>query len=250
MKITLIASDLDKTLMKRTENRLSNVIEQDIKAALNAGTEFAVISGRDYPSLKKVFASVADRIYFVGCCGALCVKDGKLLSSHPVSFDNIFKAMQVSKNCKRNLVLCGKDNIYVCGDEIFKQKIRSLYGNDALFVTSPSEIKENIYKISFYFENTQNTPAGFDVTPFGLRNFYRRNGWCEYINRFASKGAALQDLQFRLGVTKAETIGAGDEVENDTDMLLRCGKAFAATPELAKATEATLFSDPHTIFGG
>ena len=248
MKIKLIASDLDKTLMKRAETRVSSVIENDIKAALNNGTEFAVISGRDYISLRNVFDSVASRIYFVGCCGALCVKDGKLLSSHPVSFDHVFQAMQVAKAKKTNLVLCGKDKIYACGDEAFKQKILSAYGSDAVFVTASSEIKENIYKLSFYSENTEITPLGFDVTPFGLRNFYRNNGWCEYINRFASKGAALQDLQFRLGVTKAETVGAGDEVENDADMLLRCGKAFAATPDLANATGAVLFGDPRDIF--
>ena len=93
MKIKLIASDLDKTLMKRTEARISPTVEQDIKSALNSGTEFAVVSGRDYISLRKALASVENGIYFIGCCGAMCVKDGKLLSSHPVSFDHVFQAM-------------------------------------------------------------------------------------------------------------------------------------------------------------
>ena len=91
--IKLIASDLDKTLMQRTESRLSPTVENDIKAALNRGVQFAVISGRDYPSLRKVFASVADRIYFVGCCGALCVKDGKLLSTSTV--DDVWTKMWI-----------------------------------------------------------------------------------------------------------------------------------------------------------
>jgi HAD superfamily hydrolase (TIGR01484 family) len=249
--IKLIASDLDKTLMQRTESRLSPTVENDIKAALNRGVQFAVISGRDYPSLRKVFASVADRIYFVGCCGALCVKGGKLLSSHPVSFDHVLQAMQIASVQHKNLVLCGKEKVYVYGSEAFKQKVQSLYGSDAVTEgVVPSKIKENIYKLSFYSYDTENTPTGFNVTPFGLRIFYQKNGWCEYINRFAGKGESLQDLQFRLGVTKAETVGAGDELENDLGLLLHCGVAFSATPELAAAaTGATLFTDPHVIFG-
>lgn len=247
--IKLIASDLDKTLIKRTESRISPIIESDIKAALNRGVQFAVVSGRDYPSLRRVFASVADRIYFVGCCGALCVKGGKLLSSHPVSAEHVLQAFHVASAMHKNLVLCGIEKVYVYGDVAFKQKVRDLYGIDAVTENVlPSKIKENIYKLSFYSDNTENTPCGFDVTPFGLRIFYQKNGWCEYINRFAGKGESLQDLQFRLGVTKAETVGAGDELENDLGLLLHCGAAFSATPELADAAAATLFTDPHVIF--
>ncbi|MBE6610055.1 MAG: HAD-IIB family hydrolase [Ruminococcaceae bacterium] len=248
--IKLIASDLDKTLMQRTESCLSSTVESDIKAALNRGVQFAVVSGRDYPSLKRVFASVADRIYFVGCCGALCVKGGKLLSSHPVSADHVLQALHVAGAMKKNLVLCGIEKVYVYGSDAFKQKVRGLYGDDAVTENVlPSRIKENIYKLSFYSYDTENTPSGFDVTPFGLRIFYQKNGWCEYINRFAGKGEALQDLQFRLGVTKAETVGAGDELDNDYGLLIHSGVAFAATPDLASATGATLFTDPHVIFG-
>ena len=249
MNTKLIASDLDKTLLPSGEDHLSPAVENDIKAALNRGIQFAVVSGRDYLSLRKTFASVADRIYFVGCCGALCVKGGKLLSSHPIAAEHVLQALRIASSERKNLVLCGMDKVYVYGDSAFKRKVSDLYGSDAVTdCHTPSSIKENIYKLSFYSENAENSHCGFDVTPFGLRIFYQKNGWCEYINRFVGKGEALQDLQFRLGVTKSETVGAGDELDNDLGLLSRCGTAFAASPDLASATGAVLFNDPHVIF--
>lgn len=241
--IKLIASDLDGTLMKREENALSSKVEGKIKTVLNKGKVFAVISGRDYASLRKVFASVEDKIYFVCCGGSLCIKNGKPLYSRPVSRDNVTSAVRIAQVEGENLVLSGQSCVYVIGSDNFKERITEMYGFDAIPITQINEVREEIYKISFF---SKNNDLGFDTTPFGLKVFYHKNGWCEYINRFAGKGEALSDMQCRLGVTKAETAALGDE-ESDIGMLMKAGKAFAAKPEIAQRAGAQHFEQPEKV---
>ena len=241
--IKLYACDLDGTLLPRGQKRLSAAIENKIKAVLADGAFFAVVSGRDYCSLKRVLDFSADGIYYFCCGGSVCVKGGKVLYSKPVSADAVITAIKAAKNKGVGLVLSGADKVYVYGSEEFYGFIRTLYGDDAVKIACNRGVDGNVYKISFFGSDGRTV----EPSSLGLRQFYNRNGWEEYISAISDKGAALSDLMMRLSVLKSEVASAGDDM-GDLPMLKRSGRAYAFTAELASALGIGVTHDPTEIF--
>ncbi len=62
---SLIASDIDGTLIPEEETVISESVHRQVRAAWDAGWLFVAASGRQYPSLRALFAPVADKMAFV-----------------------------------------------------------------------------------------------------------------------------------------------------------------------------------------
>lgn len=230
--IKLIASDLDGTLLKRSESLVSEQTKTAVLSALASGKEFAVISGRDVPSLKRVFGFAADKVFYVGCNGAVCVKKDKVIYSRPVSDISVLKAFRYAKESDKNLVLCAADTVYVCGTQGFYSQVSPLYGEgETIAINNTSEIKKPIYKISFF---TAYGEPKVDFSDFSVRLSYCKNGWTEYVSRFATKGGALTALQSHLGILKTSTASLGDSRE-DSEMFRHSAISFAFDKEAEEA---------------
>jgi hydroxymethylpyrimidine pyrophosphatase-like HAD family hydrolase len=243
--IKLIACDLDGTLLPKGEKRLAAEVERDIKAFISAGGKFAVVSGRDYPSLMRVFDFRSDEIYYVCCGGSVCIKGGKTLYSKPVSAESVIAAIKAAKNNGKGLVLCSDKVVYVYGSADFVAYVKRLYGDDAVEIHCNRGVLLPVYKISFFGETEKKS---LEPNAVGLKLFYNRNGWEEYVSRIAGKMEAFSDLRMRLGILASETVAAGDDL-CDVGMLSRAGRAYAFTPEAADAAGAEYVTDPHRIFG-
>ena len=135
------------------------------------------------------------------------------------------------------------DKVYVYGSEEFYGFIRTLYGDDAVKIACNRGVDGNVYKISFFGSDGRTV----EPSSLGLRQFYNRNGWEEYISAISDKGAALSDLMMRLSVLKSEVASAGDDM-SDLPMLKRSGRAYAFTGELASALGIGVTHDPTEIF--
>ena len=230
--ITLIASDLDGTLLANREEAIPEKTRLAIMSAVASGISFAVISGRDVPSLKKILSFAGDKPYYIGCNGSVCVKDGKVLYSRPISDSVILKALTYAKNSGRNVVFCAADTVYVSGMDCFKRHVTSLYGEGSVVpVSITPDIKSPIYKISFFTPKGSEKP---EFSDFGGRCSYDKHGWTEYVNRFANKGGALALLESRTGALKQNTASLGDSTE-DSEMFNYSVLAFAFGDEAEKA---------------
>ena len=230
--IKLIASDLDGTLIKRKESEITEETKTAIMSVFSSARDFAVISGRDILSLKKIFSFAGNNPYYIGCNGSVCVKDGKVLYSRPVPDGAVIKALTYAKTQGKNVVFCAADTIYVCGMYCFKKYVSSLYGDaDTVSVSTTPDIKKPIYKISFF---TPKGEPGPDFSDFGVRLSYDKNGWTEFVNRFANKGGALTALQSRTGALKSNTASLGDS-RDDSDMFAYSALAFALGEEAENA---------------
>lgn len=243
--IKLIATDLDGTLLPRGESRISAEVENAIKTALNKGVKVAVITGRSYPSLRVPFPIESEEIYCYCCGGAVGIKGGKTHYSKPVGAENVILALKTAREKGVSVMLSGDTEVYIYGDEngCYDELCRRHGG--ATKITCMTQVKRPIYKISFL--GVEGEPI-FERVPNGLKLWYARNGLEEYINRFASKGAALSDLMMRTGALASETLAAGDVVSDDADMLKKAGKRIAFSPELARETDAILTDVPLEIF--
>jgi len=72
MDIRLVCSDIDGTLLQYGKKELEGEIFDQIRALHQRGIWFCPASGRQYTSLRKLFAPVAD------CCVFICENGGKI----------------------------------------------------------------------------------------------------------------------------------------------------------------------------
>ncbi len=243
--IKLIACDLDGTLLPKGEKRLTAEVENAVKACINKGIKFALITGRDYPSATQVVDFMHRDIYFMCCGGAVGLRGGKVVYSKPVSAENVILTFKAVKKSGKDATFCSDKCIYAFGSKKFTEEIKAQYGDGAEIISEISEIKGNIYKISVFGDEKCSV---FDTVPHGMRCWYKRGGLEEYINRFAGKAQALGDLMMREGAFAGEVLCAGDEIQGDGEMLKKAGNAVSTNPQTAKACGVPYVSTPMGIF--
>ena len=79
MDIRLVCSDIDGTLLQYGKKELEGEIFDQIRALHQRGIWFCPASGRQYTSLRKLFAPVAD------CCVFICENGGTILKKNSAS---------------------------------------------------------------------------------------------------------------------------------------------------------------------
>ena len=85
--IKAIISDVDGTLLKNGVTRIDNEVFVTIKELLNRGVIFAVASGRQYPSLKKLFAPVWQDVFFICENGGVMMKNDNFVSQREMDHE-------------------------------------------------------------------------------------------------------------------------------------------------------------------
>lgn len=84
MGIRLVCSDLDGTLLQYGKKELEGEIFDQIRALHDRGILFCPASGRQYTSLRKLFAPVADCCIFLCENGGVIYKDELCIAKNPM----------------------------------------------------------------------------------------------------------------------------------------------------------------------
>ena len=84
MGIRLVCSDLDGTLLQYGKKELEGEIFDQIRALHDQGIPFCPASGRQYTSLRKLFAPVADCCIFLCENGGVIYKDELCIAKNPM----------------------------------------------------------------------------------------------------------------------------------------------------------------------
>ena len=118
----LIASDIDGTLLRNGETRLPEVIFPLIRRLRETGILFCPASGRQYHSLRSLFAPVADDLCYLCENGAVIYGPGTE-SSAPVLSKTVIDRATALELTKDMLTLSGcdplvsgKNTTYVCSE--------------------------------------------------------------------------------------------------------------------------------------
>ncbi len=230
--IKLIATDIDGKLVKESTSEIYPEILEAIRAWTDAGNYFCVASGRQYYSIRHMFAQVADRIIYLAENGAH-IRFGE---------EDI-----LVQNMKREYV-----------EEIMEQ-IRSYYGecdtvvsttNGSLLETRNQEFLDffvkgyknkyrvvedvlaedaEIMKIAIYHKESIRELGEKVLIPAWqdkVKTCMAGEEWVDFMDASVDKGNALQVLQKHLGVTKEETMAFGDN-DNDIGLLQAAGESYA-----------------------
>ncbi|MGW0945305.1 Cof-type HAD-IIB family hydrolase [Streptomyces sp. NPDC002623] len=240
--IRLVVTDMDGTLLD-DDKQVPDGLWEVLARLRERGVLFSPASGRQYASLEREFAAVADGMVFIAENGTYVVRDGEELSSDPLEPGVVGRLVDAVRRLAAGgvdvgAVVCGKRSAYVeRADEAFLAEVRKYYLRHQV-VEDVADVDDEVIKVALFdFGPAERTTAPA-LAPFADTHQVVVSGehWVDVMNRTANKGAALRRLQRELGITPAQTLVFGDYL-NDLEMLDAAEWSFAmanAHPEVVR----------------
>lgn len=228
--IRLIASDIDGTLLQKGDRGIPEEIFRQIRRLRDKGILFCPASGRQYQSLRQLFAPVADRIPFLCENGAVVYGPGDPGPVWSKTEMNRSLAEALSREIMAlpgvEVLISGANTSYLCLKKPeFEEYIRWFTGNNIRSLAGPEEVPEGIVKVSAY------CPGVIEETRAALcprwENHFRAavagEAWLDFT--LADKGAGLKQLCQRLEIPLDQVMAFGDNF-NDLPMLSLVGHPY------------------------
>ncbi|GCD11947.1 Cof-type HAD-IIB family hydrolase [Clostridium tagluense] len=227
--IKLIATDMDGTLLNDNGNinekifDLINILnEKDIK--------FVAASGRFYSQLQKNFEKVNTDMIFIAHNGALVKNNkGKALYENIINKEEINHVIDLNPELGEQLLLAGENEAYIVNPSEDMLNTFTLFGVPAVILKSFSEIKNPIYKITYYMASGVN-PSIVNYMKENLSDklefVVSGDKWVDIMNKGVSKGNAIKILQEKFKINQSNTMVFGDYY-NDLTMFKAAHYSYA-----------------------
>ena len=237
--IRLVASDIDGTLLQGDTKTLPEALFPLIRRLAQQGIAFCAASGRQYTSLRRLFAPVADEIYYLCENGAIVYGKGE---TAPVlgktAMDRALAEQLIGEIVARpecEVLISGANISYLMpkAQEVVTH-IRDFTGNNIALIQNPGEIQEEIIKVSaFCVPDTRKIEA--ELAPKWNRHFRGAVAGLQWLDfTLADKGVGIRTLCQSLNILPEEVMAFGDNF-NDLPMLEAAGCPYImdnAAPEL------------------
>jgi len=235
--IRLIASDIDGTLLPAGRTAISPAVLEQIRRLGQKGVRFCPASGRQYHSMRTLFAPVADELVYLCENGAVLFEKGNVIGKTGMDWDTaiaLSNDILALPNCE--VLISGENMSYVVPKKVdMAAFMRSYHGNLTTVLSRPEDVPEEIVKVSAY------CAAGTDAISPDLAKTWEvchpavaGECWLDFTT--ADKGTGLAQLCEVLGISPVEVLAFGDNY-NDAAMLSLAGTAFlmdTAAPELLR----------------
>ena len=228
--IRLIACDVDGTLLRDGQTKLSSQVAEEIVRLQAKGILFCPASGRQYNSLRNLFAPVADQLYYICENGAVIFapgSPGKLLAKETMertSAMELCRDILSADQCE--IVMSGVNLSYLCpkGPDIVEH-VRDAVGNRVALVNRPEEVPEDLVKVSAYCRQSARSAEPLLAPKWSSRFRAAIAGeqWLDFT--IADKGTGLRSLCTVLGISPREVLAIGDNY-NDLPMLELAGNPY------------------------
>ena len=227
--IRLVACDIDGTLLHGDEKEIAPVIWEEIIRLRRKGILFCPASGRQYSSLRRLFAPVAGELAYLCENGAVVFGPG---SPGPVLGKTVMERGEALRLCEEILaqpqcevLISGENTSYLCpkqGDIV--DHIRYFVGNNVTLLDRPDQVPEEMVKVSAYCrEGAERVEPVLSPRWKQFHGAIAGEKWLDFT--LADKGTGLEQLCAALGVELGEVVAFGDNY-NDVPMLKRVGRAY------------------------
>ena len=230
--IRLITVDMDGTLLD-ADHRLPPDLWPLLAALKERDVLFCPASGRQYATLARQFADVADDLVFIAENGSYVVRRGEELSSDVLDDSLVADVVGIvrglfSSGVDVGAVVCGKRSAYVeRTDRVFLDEAETYY---ALLerVDDVLAVDDEVLKVAVF-----DFGAAHETTAPALERFRDEHQvvvsgahWVDVMTASTHKGAAVRRLQHLYGITAAQTLAFGDYL-NDLEMLDAADHSYA-----------------------
>lgn len=237
--IKLIASDIDGTLLQDGETEISPRFFREASRLMDRGVALCAASGRQYKSLRSLFAPLADRMYFLCENGAVVYGPGeapqllsKTVIDRTLSLELCRDILDIP-TCE--LLISGANMSYLCPkSEEYLNHIRYFVGNNVTVLDSPQDMPEDFVKISaFYLPGAEAVEKRLAPKWAGrLGAAIAGKCWLDFT--LADKATGIRALCRSLGIEAEDVMAFGDNY-NDAPMLDAVGHPYlmcSAAPAL------------------
>lgn len=242
MPIKLIACDIDGTLIPYGQVGLPPELFPLIRRLREQGVLFCPASGRQYRSLRLLFAPVAEEMAFVCENGNVVFGPGPeetapVLSKSPIPrADALALAGEIQALPGCDALISGERVSYVWGcEDSFIRYMEEMEGNRMRRVERLEDIPEDVVKISAWCPDGPEEPMAALGPRWGKYHMAVAGpDWLDFGG--GDKGVGLRGLCAGLGIALEEVAAFGDNW-NDLPMLEAAGEPWlmcTADPELAR----------------
>ena len=240
--VQLIACDIDGTLLPYRAQEIPPEIFGEIRRLTDRGVLFCPTSGRQYTSLRRLFAPVADSLYYICENGTILFgpgNPGPILGKWAMDrAEALALSREILELSDCEVLLSGADTSYLCPKQPgFADHFYQAVHNNITILTSPEEMPEEIIKVSAYCYSgaeaaqerlAKRWESRFHSAIAGAR-------WLDFT--LADKGQGLALLCRLLHIPPENVLAFGDNF-NDCSMLDIAGTSYlmetAAPPLLER----------------
>lgn len=230
--IKLIVSDIDGTLLPYGETVLDPALFPIIRRLEEQGVRFCPASGRQYHSLRQLFAPVQDELTYLCENGAILYGPGPEDDAQPFGAVVMDRDAALSL-CRDILDLPGREllvsgtncsYLYRCSPD-FVRHMTDFKGNRVTVLDRLEDLPDTILKVSAYCPHgTQDAEQRLGpVWSVPFRMAVAGADWLDFT--LADKGMGLHNLCQALSVQPEEVAAFGDNW-NDVSMLETAGHPF------------------------
>lgn len=238
MNIKMICSDLDGTLLQYGRKTLEPEVFTLIEALADRGILFCPASGRQYTSLRALFAPVADRCAFLCENGGVLYKDETCIGKTPMPralAEEIARDMWERSEGQGEVMLSGQNCAYLMERGLGMLDRVRFIGNNYRMIRDPEEVPEEIVKVSVYLHEGVGAYVDRFVPRWQQANCAVAGPyWID--TTLANKGTGVQALCGALGIDPAQVMAFGDNY-NDTAMLDLVGLPYIMDGAAAELRE-------------
>ena len=228
--VRLIACDIDGTLLQPGEREISPAVFRHIHRLREKNIRFCPASGRQYRSLRSLFAPVADELSYVCENGAVVFgpgEDGPILGK--TAMDRaaaLTLAHEILADPRCEVLISGVNTSYLCPKQPdIVEHIRFFVGNNVTLVDRPEDIPEDILKVSAYCRPGAEAIQP-DLAPRWTHLFHAAIAGAQWLDfNLADKGVGLAQLCRALDIPPESVLAFGDNF-NDVPMLELAGQPY------------------------
>ena len=230
--IKLIASDMDGTLLDSKKRFPAGFFDTILKLK-ERGVLFAVASGRQYASLRRDLAPIAEHILFICENGALVMRNDEQLHIDPIDPAHLRDAVTACRGLKGVYpVICRAYTGLIentAAPDFIEDTCR--YYPSASVVSDLTEHCHytDVCKVAYYDEGDAQThefPVLREKLSDRLLVTLSGEHWVDSMKLGVTKGKAMRSVQEKLGIKPEECMAFGDYL-NDYDLLASVGESYA-----------------------
>lgn len=225
--IRLIVSDIDGTLLQHGATAVSDQLFEQIRALKRYGIRFMAASGRQYHSLRTLFAPVKEDILFLCETGGALYMDHQLVAQHPMDpklVEGLVADILSQEGCEA-LISGAHQSYLIPKNPAYPDYIREYYHYLAQCVDRVADIPEPIVKLSVYHPIMGEAQVEHFQRNWGHQARVDLSGdtWLDITT--CHKGMGLQSACQVLGIGLEDVMAFGDNF-NDVGMLDLAGHPF------------------------
>lgn len=254
--IKLIASDLDGTLIPEGEQELEPGFLEVLQELLDKGFLFYAASGRQYANMKQKFSDFAGRMGFICENGGIAMEGGRPQYLLELPWKKAAAlAEDIMSFPAAEVMLSGVKACYIKPKtEWFRRQVMEVLKNESRIFQELEEIDDQIVKLSAYvydFQENAGKLQAFFREKYGEYGKFviAGNNWLDLMPDGCGKGAALEAILKKKGITPEEIMVFGDN-QNDISMLDATPNSYAmahARPDVRAHAVHTCVSVTETL---